>query len=264
MSCGRFFGNDSIVAQIAMKHFQSHLIAPLPTIGLGISQLFAVFCGRIGELEREREPDCRKTFSDVLRSVFMRRVLSEGESRRGLVISWRGFIYREFVFLVAADNEFRELIQWHWISAFLIKKFCFFHCTKLRLFELWKSLRKNNGNGRAPKHSTGEILHYWLEKRRRNVFMCTTNCTILFFSLFPFQRLSNLFLRNAIEFREVFCVFFHFPSISFFYSLCAVIKLDNQQINFFRCLMFQLAAIAANSQTRREVGKSRASQIKSQ
>lgn len=64
------------------KFISVHLIALLPLpAALEVSQLFATFCGEIGELERDREQDCKKTFSDVFRSVFMRRApLSDGES----------------------------------------------------------------------------------------------------------------------------------------------------------------------------------------
>lgn len=73
--------NDfSMAKERRKKNISLHLIALLP-VALEVSQLFATFCGKIGELERDREQDCKKTFSDVFRSVFKRRApLSDGES----------------------------------------------------------------------------------------------------------------------------------------------------------------------------------------
>lgn len=64
------------------KQIRSHLIALLPAV-FGVSQFFAfaTFCGKLGELERDREPECKKTFCEVFRSVFMRRALSDVESK---------------------------------------------------------------------------------------------------------------------------------------------------------------------------------------
>ena len=87
------------------------------------------------------------------------------------------------------------------------------------------------------KHSTGEILHNWLENRRRFFPSHTAYCTILIFSLLlsHYQRLSNISCATLLNFD---CSFFIFPSLSY-----AIIKLDNTQINFLLCLIFQLAAI---------------------
>lgn len=74
---------------------------------LGVSQVLIAFCGETGELERDR--DCKKTFSDVLRSVFMRRALSDGESKLlfgcfklELLIKW--FFFRELLFHDETSN----------------------------------------------------------------------------------------------------------------------------------------------------------------
>lgn len=58
---------------------KSHLISRTPVAVLEVSLDLITFCGKTGELERDR--DCKKTFSDVFKSVFMRRALSDGESK---------------------------------------------------------------------------------------------------------------------------------------------------------------------------------------
>lgn len=86
---------------MAFEETSSHLVAllPLVTLTLEVALVFASFCGEIGELERDREPDCKKTFSEVLRSVFNRRALSDGESKflfnfeLVLLISWRVYLF---------------------------------------------------------------------------------------------------------------------------------------------------------------------------
>lgn len=102
---------------MAFKATSSHLAAPLPVaFGLEVSQPFTSFCGETGELERDRESACiRKIFSDVFRSVFMRRALSDGESKLlicfalELLIAWR--VNGVFVSRFDRTNHFVSLIR---------------------------------------------------------------------------------------------------------------------------------------------------------
>lgn len=67
---------------MAFEETSSHLATLLLPVALTleVALVLATFCGKFGELEREREADCMKTFSDVFRSVLRRRASSDGES----------------------------------------------------------------------------------------------------------------------------------------------------------------------------------------
>lgn len=85
MSAAGFFWQQSItfVISMAFEETSSHLtkLVPLVTLALEVTLVLATFCGKIGELERDRDPDCKNTFSEVFKSVFKRRALSDGESK---------------------------------------------------------------------------------------------------------------------------------------------------------------------------------------